>query len=143
MKDDNGLEHIEHGEDPSDSAERLYSIAELAKEFDLSTRALRFYESKGLINPQRVGTTRVYLKRDRARLLLIMRGKRLGFSLDEIAEYLALYDSKFGLKAQLPHLVNKVCRRIDLLKDQKKDIETTLQELSDIKQRAEEYLVGK
>lgn len=125
---------------PNQENDRLYSIAELSQEFDLSPRALRFYESKGLITPQRVGATRVYFKRDHARLSLIKRGKRLGFSLDEIAEYLALYDSEFGLKAQIPHLIEKVTDRISALRAQRTDIETTIKELKDILRRAEEFI---
>ena len=72
----------------------LFAIADLAEEFGISTRAIRFYESKGLIRPERVGGTRVFRRRDRARLILILRGKRLGFSLRDISDYLSLYDAQ-------------------------------------------------
>ena len=68
----------------------LFAIADLAREFGISTRAIRFYESKGLLTPERVGSTRVFRRRDRARLILILRGKRLGFSLRDISDYLSL-----------------------------------------------------
>lgn len=72
---------------------RLYTVTELAAELGMTARAIRFYEDKGLITPQRAGTTRVYSSRDRARMILILRGKRLGFSLGTIREYLDLYDA--------------------------------------------------
>ena len=71
----------------------LFAIADLAREFGISTRAIRFYETKGLLTPERVGSTRVFRRRDRARLILILRGKRLGFSLRDISDYLSLYDA--------------------------------------------------
>ncbi|MGB0957676.1 MAG: MerR family transcriptional regulator, partial [Litorivicinus sp.] len=70
--------------------DRLFSINELAEQFDITARAIRFYEDKGLISPDRAGSRRVYTRRDRGRLQLILRGKRLGFSLEEIREYLDL-----------------------------------------------------
>ena len=80
---------------------RLYTVTELAKELGMTARAVRFYEDKGLITPQRAGTTRVYSARDRARMILILRGKRLGFSLSAIKEYLDLYDTDITQHAQL------------------------------------------
>ena len=71
----------------------LYSVNQLAEEIGVTPRTIRFYEAKGLVAPQRAGNARVFTRRDRARLLLVLRGKRLGFSLDEIREYLDLYDS--------------------------------------------------
>jgi DNA-binding transcriptional MerR regulator len=83
------------------SHERLYTVTELAKELGMTPRAVRFYEDKGLIVPRRAGTTRVYSGRDRARMILILRGKRLGFSLSTIKEYLDLYDTDITQHAQL------------------------------------------
>ncbi len=76
-----------------DQAAPLYSVSQLARQLGVTARTIRFYEDKHLINPQRAGTTRVYTHRDRARLVLILRGKRLGFSLREIKEFLDLYDA--------------------------------------------------
>ncbi len=79
---------------PIDDQARLYSVTELGSELGVSARTIRFYEDKALIAPQRAGGTRVYTARDRARMILILRGKRLGFSLREIKEYLDLYDRR-------------------------------------------------
>lgn len=113
--------------------ERLYGIGELAAELGISTRTVRFYETKGLLKPRRAGVNRIYDKRDRARLLLILRGKRLGFSLDEIAEYLDLYDADPGHVIQVRHLLRKVEQAISGLEAKRADIESTLQELADIR----------
>ncbi|HVX35315.1 MAG TPA: MerR family DNA-binding transcriptional regulator, partial [Hyphomicrobium sp.] len=87
--------------------EAIYSISALAKEFGVTARAIRFYESRGLISPHRAGTTRQYSKRDRARLMLILRGRNLGFSIEDIGEYLALYDADPGQLAQTRLLLQK------------------------------------
>ena len=117
----------------------LFAIADLAREFGISTRAIRFYESKGLINPERVGGARIFRRRDRARLILILRGKRLGFSLRDISDYLGLYDAQ-SQTAQVSLLVGKVEDRLKLLEGQKHDLETTIAELRDIHQLARERL---
>jgi DNA-binding transcriptional MerR regulator len=122
--------------------EALYSIGDLAGEFAISTRAIRFYEIKGLINPRRVGANRVYTRRDRARLLLILRGKRLGFSLDEVAEYLNLYDADPHQMAQTRMLLQKVEMAIGDLEQKQQDIEKTLQELRDLRRLAIGQLKG-
>ena len=118
----------------------LYAIAELAKEFGISTRAIRFYESKGLLTPERVGGTRVFRRRDRARLILILRGKRLGFSLKEIQEYLSLYDADSSQTAQVEKLVQLVDERMALLTRQMEDLKTTMAELTEIRKLANERL---
>ena len=115
----------------------LFAIADLSQEFGISTRAIRFYETKGLLNPERVGGTRVFRRRDRARLILILRGKRLGFSLRDISDYLSLYDAQ-SQTAQTKLLVAKVDERLDLLERQKADLETTIGELREIKKLAGE-----
>lgn len=112
-------------------AQDLYAIADLAREFGISTRAIRFYESKGLLRPERVGATRIFRRRDRARLILILRGKRLGFSLRDISDYLSLYDADRNQQVHL--LVGKVDERIALLERQRADLETTISELREIK----------
>lgn len=118
----------------------LFAITDLAKEFGISTRAIRFYETKGLLKPDRLGSTRVFRRRDRARLILILRGKRLGFSLRDISEYLSLYDADGTRTAQVKLLIEKVDERLDLLRAQLADLETTIEELTEIRQLADERL---
>lgn len=112
----------------------LFAIADLAREFGISTRAIRFYETKGLLLPERVGGTRVFRRRDRARLILILRGKRLGFSLREISEYLALYDADRTQQATM--LVDLIDQRLDLLEAQMLDLRTTISELREMRKLA-------
>ena len=118
----------------------LFAIADLSQEFGISTRAIRFYETKGLLNPERVGGTRVFRRRDRARLILILRGKRLGFSLRDISDYLSLYDAQ-SQTAQTQLLVAKVDERWALLERQKADLETTIGELREIRKLAGDQMV--
>jgi DNA-binding transcriptional MerR regulator len=118
----------------------LFAIADLAREFGISTRAIRFYESKGLLDPERVGSTRVFRRRDRARLILILRGKRLGFSLRDISDYLSLYDADGTQKAQVSLLIEMVDQRMDLLERQLSDLQTTIAELREIRKLAAERL---
>lgn len=118
----------------------LFAIADLAREFGISTRAIRFYESKGLLNPERVGSTRVFRRRDRARLILILRGKRLGFSLRDISDYLSLYEADRTQRAQVNLLVEMVDQRMAMLEQQLGDLQTTLTELREIKKLANERL---
>ena len=106
-----------------------YGIGDLAREFDVTTRTIRFYEDKGLIAPARRGQRRVYSGRDRVRLKLIMRGKRLGFSLEEVREMIDLYDEDKTEVAQLRLFVKKIEERQDTLAQQRKDITATLDEL--------------
>ena len=118
----------------------LFAIADLAREFGISTRAIRFYETKGLLNPERVGSTRIFRRRDRARLILILRGKRLGFSLRDISDYLSLYEADRTQHAQVNLLVEKVDQRMLMLEQQLADLQTTLVELREIKKLAGEVL---
>lgn len=113
----------------------LYSVTELADELGITPRAIRFYETKGLIKPQRAGTTRVYTHRDRGRMQLILRGKRLGFTLADIKEYLDMYDVDPSQTKQVQLLMEKVERRIDELEQQREDLETTLAELEEMRQQ--------
>jgi DNA-binding transcriptional MerR regulator len=124
---------------PEQDSRDLYAIADLAREFGISTRAIRFYESKGLLSPERVGGTRVFRRRDRARLMLILRGKRLGFSLRDISEYLSLYDPQ-SQAAQVKLLIEMVDSRISMLQRQLADLHTTLAELTEIRKLAAERL---
>jgi DNA-binding transcriptional MerR regulator len=119
---------------------RLYTVTELANELGMTARAARFYEDKGLISPQRAGTTRVYSARDRARMILILRGKRLGFSLNAIKEYLDLYDVDVTQHAQLRALLAGVARRRDQLLAQRHAIDEALAELADITAQSEAAL---
>lgn len=118
----------------------LYAISDLSKEFGVSTRAIRFYEAKGLLAPERVGTTRVFRHRDRARLNLILRGKRLGFSLKDIEEYLSLYEAGDGQTAQIERLLAMVDKRMELLSGQMADLKTTISELSEIRKLAQDQI---
>lgn len=120
--------------------QKLFAIAEIAHEFGISTRTIRFYESKGLLRPERVGSTRVFRKRDRARLLLILRGKRLGFSLKDISEYLSLYDADNTQRPQILLLQSKVDERLNLLEMQLQDLEITISELREIRQLTQNQL---
>lgn len=109
---------------------RTYSIRDLAKELGVTARTLRHYEAEGLISPERRGQTRVYTARDRARITLVLRGRRVGFSLAEIREMLDLYDhGDGGGLAQLSHARDKFAERVALLERQKADIEELLAEL--------------
>ena len=106
-----------------------FSITELAKEFNVSNRAIRFYEDEGLLAPTREGRSRVYNKRDRVRLELILRSKRLGFSLGEIKELFDLYDSAQHENSQLILFLKTLFSKRVLLLGMKKDIETMLSEI--------------
>ena len=114
----------------------MLTITELAREAGVTARAIRFYESKGLLTPRRAGTTRIYTHRERGRLQLILRGKRLGFSLTDIGEYLDLYDADPTQHDQIGLLLDKVNNRIGELESQKADIDDTLKELSSVRAQA-------
>ena len=116
----------------------LFAIADLAREFGISTRASRFYEAKGLLSPERVGATRIFRRRDRARLILILRGKRLGFSLRDISDYLSLYDANRSEQVNL--LIDKVDERLASLEGQLLDLQTTIAELREIRKLADHGL---
>ncbi len=111
----------------------LYTIGELSREFGVTSRTIRFYESKGLLSPLRKGTARSYSKRDRAQLILVLRGKNLGFTLEEIKEYLGLYAADTSQITQLRHLLDKIDDRIELLRRKKADLERTQSELKAIR----------
>lgn len=123
--------------------ERTYSIGQLAEEFGLTLRSLRFYEDEGLISPARVGQTRVYSHRDRARLKLICRGKRLGFSIGEIKDFLDLYDTDEAQVEQMTFLLKGARNRIVHLEQQLRDVQQTLKELREIDDLIVSHLVAK
>jgi DNA-binding transcriptional MerR regulator len=117
-----------------------YSIGDLSREFGVTTRAIRFYEDQGLLKPQREGQNRVYTNRERVRLKLIMRGKRLGFSLREAAELLQMYDAPDGEHSQLLNFIDRIqARRVDLVR-QSQEIDAVLHELDDLENRCLEVL---
>jgi DNA-binding transcriptional MerR regulator len=111
--------------------DRSYTISQLAREFKVTPRALRFYEDKGLLSPMRDGMNRVYTSRDRARLQLILRGKRVGFPLAEIKEILDLYDLGDGAREQMRTALKKYRARIVALESQREDIVAAIQALKD------------
>jgi DNA-binding transcriptional MerR regulator len=119
---------------------RTCTIAELAREFGVTTRTIRFYEDRGLITPLREGQRRVYRSRDRVRLRLIMRGKRLGFSLEEIREMIDIYDTDRSEVAQLVLVLEKIAQRRASLVQRQHDIATMLGELKELEGRCASLL---
>ena len=120
--------------------ESHFSIGDLAREFDVTTRTIRFYEDEGLLSPARRGQTRLFNQRDRTRLKLIQRGKRLGFSLAEIREIVDMYDAPPGEAGQLELLIGKVDARRQRLLQQREDIAVALRELDGVAARCHERL---
>ncbi len=117
-----------------------FSIGDLAREFDLTTRTIRYYEDKMLLHPTRRGQKRIYSRADRTRLKLILRGKRLGWNLDEILEVIQLYASPDGEKRQLEAMVGKIKNSRNTLLDQQEDIKIALEELDEIEARCQQQL---
>ena len=115
-------------------------IQQVAEELGVTHRTLRFYEDKGLIAPQRIGTTRVYSKREMGRMRLILRGKRLGFSIREIGEFLDLYDADPQQHTQMEALLKRVREKREGLRQQRRAIDETIRELNEIEKEAEDYL---
>jgi DNA-binding transcriptional MerR regulator len=111
------------------AAERTYTIRQLCREFEVTPRSLRFYEDKGLLSPARQGLNRVYSHRDRGRLILILRGKLVGFSLNEIGEMLDLYDKDDTHAAQMVVTVKKFRERIVALEAQRIELDTAIEGL--------------
>jgi len=117
-----------------------YSISELAKRFDVTPRAIRFYEDQGLLSPKRVNAQRVYNDGDFVRLKLILRGKRIGFSLGELKQTITLYDTHPDSKVQLQYVLDTIEAHRQELIERKEDIETTLADMDDVQARVHEQL---
>lgn len=111
---------------------RAYTISELAAEFDVSTRTIRFYEEKGFIAPERDGTRRIYSAADRARIRLILRGKRIGLSLAESVEIIDMYDTDGNNADQLDRLLERIATRREALLQQQRDLDQTLKALDEV-----------
>lgn len=118
----------------------VYSISELAAEFGVTTRTIRFYEEKGLVAPSRIGRKRVYGPGDYTRLRLVLRGKRLGFTLDESREIIDMYDGVSGKSHQLLTLIDRIRERRTSLLQQMRDIDGVLADLADVERRCFESL---
>tara|TARA_Y100000746_G_scaffold109611_1_gene93798 strand:- start:144 stop:530 length:387 start_codon:yes stop_codon:yes gene_type:complete len=119
-----------------------YSISDLAQEFNLTTRAIRFYEDEGLLQPGRNGRRRVYSVRDRVRLKLILRGKRLGFSLSDVRDIIEMYDLDAGETGQLRYFLDQIRERREALEQQRSDIDLTLKELDEIESQCQGRLAS-
>lgn len=114
---------------------RTFSISNLAQEFDITTRTIRFYEEKGLLNPMRNGSNRVYSATDRVKLKLILRGKRLGFTLEESRDIIGLYDPGHGNTDQLQKLIGKIRDKREHLQQRLHDIEDMMLDLRDSEEK--------
>ena len=126
----------------SSSRAATYTISQLAREFALTTRAIRFYEDSGLIAPARAGRARVYGERERVRIKLILRGKRLGLALSEIGELLDLYEVRRNERAQLAAFLELLAERRRRLLQQREDIEIVLSEIDGIERECRRRLAG-
>lgn len=119
-----------------------YTIGDLAAEFGITTRTIRFYEARGLLAPLRRGANRCYSRRDRARLRLILRGKNLGFTLEDIGDYLSLYDSDPTQVTQTRLLLQRIEAHIADLNRKRADLDRTLADLKDIRAQCKRHLSG-
>jgi len=120
--------------------ERTYSISNLAREFDVTPRTIRHYEDEGLLSPARNGQQRIYTARDRTRLALVLRGKRLGFSLAEAREIIDLYSAPQGEVGQLQALLEKLDEKRAILEDKRRDLESALNNMDRYAERCRERL---
>ena len=127
--------------EPDPTRERVWSVRELANELGVTTRTLRFYETEGLLSPQRSGTVRIYTARDHTRLVLILRGKRFGMSLPEIREIVDMYDdATTGERAQLATLIDRLAEIGSDLRARRRDLTRTLIEVEDVAEQCRQRL---
>lgn len=120
--------------------QKTYSIRELASEFSITPRTIRFYEEKGYLNPTRDGTRRIYNSPDRTKLRLILRGKRLGLSLDETAELIRMYGSAQGNRQQLEKFLVRISEKRSELERKQRDLEVMLNDLQEVEQKCQDAL---
>ena len=120
--------------------EKTYTISDLAKEFGVTTRTIRFYEEKGLVTPLREGQKRLYSPADRVRIKLILRGKRIGMTLQECVDFIDMYDPEHDNDDQLHSLIDDVKHRREKLQQQKKDIDDMLSGLDEVQALCEAAL---
>lgn len=121
-------------------ATQTWTIAELAAEFGVTHRTIRWYEDRGLVTPERRGTQRIFHPRDRVRLALVLRGKRLGFPLEEIRRIIDMYDEQPGERGQLEYLLEQVAQRRAELEQRRRDIDAVLAELDEVERRCRDDL---
>ena len=129
---------LQDASSPKAGQDPFRTVTQIARDLGVTARTIRFYEDKGLISPQRAGSTRVYTGRDRARMILILRGKRLGFSLREIKDYLDLYDVDHTQLEQIKLLRAGVAKRLASLREQSHALAQTIAELEDVQRQAED-----
>lgn len=130
-------------QDPASDERAEYSISELAREFDVTPRAIRFYEDQGLLAPQRAGQRRIYTARDRTRLKLTLRGKRLGLTLSEIRELIDMYEPGRDQRPQLARFLDVLAQHRATLQQQRADIEAQLTEIGAFEKRVRNQLGGR
>ena len=123
--------------------DKTYTISDLAKEFGVTTRTMRFYEEKGMISPLRDGQKRLYSNADRVRIKLILRGKRIGMTLQECVDVIDMYDPEHNNAEQLHSLINKVKERREQMLQQKRDIDDMLTGLDEVQSLCEQSLASK
>lgn len=132
------LRKDEDGRDAHDR--RYFTITQLTREFEVTTRTIRFYEAEGMLSPFRRGRQRLFDQRERTRLKLILRGRRLGLALADIREIIDMYDAEPGERGQLSYLVERIAQRRAELLQKQRDIEVTLEELAEVEARCVERL---
>ena len=136
-----GRDERDVGDSPDVDRARPWTIAQVAAEHGVTHRTVRFYEDQGLVRPERRGTQRLYHPRDRVRLALVLRGKRLGFDLGQIRRIVDMYDEDPGEAGQLRYLLDQIAARRAELEQRRADIEQTLAELADVEYRCRAALV--
>ncbi|HEU4492310.1 MAG TPA: MerR family DNA-binding transcriptional regulator [Jiangellales bacterium] len=133
-------ESLDAREQASGEDRRTWTIAEIARDFDVTLRTIRFYEEHGLVSPERRGRQRVFHPRDRIRLALVLRGKRLGFPLEEIKKIVDMYDAEPGEAGQLRYLLAQIGDRRRELEQRHRDLDEALAELGELERRCRDDL---